>query len=106
MQTGISDAVRIDVPVVALTDLCRRWGVRRLSLFGSVLRDDFSPASDVDVLVEFRAEHVPGLFGFSRLERELTELLQRQVDLHTPDSLSSELKERVLWQAHALYDAA
>lgn len=106
MMAGTSKAVRIDVPTAALTDLCSRWGVHRLSFFGSVLRDDFSPASDIDVLVEFEPSHVPGLFGFSRLERELTALLRYPVDLHTPGSLSAELQERVLSQAQPLYDAA
>jgi predicted nucleotidyltransferase len=65
-----------------LERLCRRYHARRLSLFGSALQGDFGPESDVDVLVEFEPGHTPGL-GFARLQRELSGLLGREVDLHT-----------------------
>lgn len=97
---------RIAVPREGLEALCRRHHIRRLSFFGSVLRDDFTPSSDVDVLVEFEAEHVPGLFGFARIELELSDLLVRKVDLHTPKSLSPYLRDRVLRKARAQYVAA
>lgn len=73
----------IDIPLDTLSDFCKRWGVKELSLFGSVLRDDFGPESDVDVLVRFESEHTPGLFGIVRMEWELSELFGRRVDLVT-----------------------
>ncbi len=66
---------------------CRTHHIRRLSLFGSVLRADFSDASDIDVLVEFEPGHVPGL-AFFGMEMELSEILGRKVDLNTPRFLS------------------
>ena len=74
-------AVRIGVPMNAIKTFCDRWQVEELALFGSVLRNDFEPDSDIDVLVRFRAERTPGLFGIAGMERELAELLARRVDL-------------------------
>jgi uncharacterized protein len=96
---------RIAIPCDAIADFCRRHHIRRLALFGSVLRDDFGPESDVDVLVEFEPEHVPGLAFFS-MQDELTEILGRQVDLNTPGFLSPYFREAVLASASTLYDAA
>ncbi len=88
-----------------LAEFCRRHHIRKLSPFGSVLRDDFGPSSDVDVLVEFDEGHVPG-FGFVRIQMELSELLGgRRVDLVTPRALSPFLRERVLRSAETLYAA-
>jgi predicted nucleotidyltransferase len=78
----------------------------RLALFGSVLRDDFRPDSDVDVLVEFQQGHVPGL-DFVRIERELSGLLHgRRVDMVTPKFLNARIRDQVLTSAEPLYDAA
>lgn len=85
--------------------LCRRHHIRRLALFGSVLRDDFAPESDVDVLVEFEPGHVPGL-AFLVIQEELSRLLGRQVDLHTPGFLSRYFRQEVLSEAETLYVAA
>jgi predicted nucleotidyltransferase len=93
----------VDRPRVA--DFCRRHPVRRLALFGSVLREDFRPDSDVDVLVEFEPGHVPG-FAFFDLQDELTAILGRQVDLHTPGSLSRYFRDRVVNEAQDQYVAA
>lgn len=71
-------------------------------MFGSVLRDDFTPASDVDVLVEFQAGETPG-FGFFRIQDELAELLGRRVDLRTPPELSKYFRDEVLAEAEELY---
>lgn len=84
---------------------CRRHYIRRLSLFGSVLRDDFGPASDVDVLVEFEPSHLPGL-AFFEMEEELAAIIGRPVDLNTAESLSPYFRESVLREAVVLYDAA
>jgi hypothetical protein len=102
-------AVTADLPLrfdaAALESLCRSHHVRRLSAFGSVLRSDFSPASDVDLLVEFQPGRTPGL-AFFRLEEELSELFGRRVDLNTQASLSPYFRDRVLYAARDLYVAA
>ena len=96
---------RIELPREELAEFCRRNHIRRLALFGSVLRGDFGAESDVDVLVEFEPQHVPGL-RFFRLQRELSALLGRNVDLHTPQFLSPHFRDQVLSEAAAQYDAA
>jgi predicted nucleotidyltransferase len=88
-----------------LAEFCRRHRIRRLSLFGSVLRDDFGPDSDVDVLVEFE----PGAFvgyGIVTMEDELSELLGRKVDLVTARSLNHRIREQVLAEAQEQYAEA
>lgn len=79
--------------------------MRRLALFGSVLRGDFGPDSDVDVLVEFEPGHVPG-FAFFDMQEELAGILGRRVDLRTPGSLSRCFRDRVLREALDQYVAA
>jgi len=81
---------------------CRRHHIRKLALFGSVLGDRFGPDSDVDVLVEFEAGHVPGL-AFVDIQDELAELFARPVDLHTPRSLSRYFRDQVLAEAEVLF---
>ena len=98
-------SARIDIDRGKITDFCRRHHIRKLALFGSVLRDDFRPDSDVDVLVEFHPEHVPG-FAFFAMQDELSEMLGRKVDLHTPGFLSSHFRDRVLEEAEVYYVAA
>ena len=95
----------IAIPLEQITDLCRRHHIRRLSLFGSVLREDFRPESDVDVLVEFEPGRTPG-FGFFGIQQELSELLGRPVDLNTPGFLSDYFRDEVLREAEVLYVAA
>ncbi|MFH1635932.1 MAG: nucleotidyltransferase family protein [Chloroflexota bacterium] len=92
----------ISIRHAQLAEFCRRNHIRKLSLFGSVLRDDFCPDSDVDMLVEFEPGCVPG-FGFIRIERELTTLLNRDVDLNTPRSISKYFRDEVLDEAEAVY---
>jgi predicted nucleotidyltransferase len=90
----------------ALAGFCQRHHITRLALFGSALRDDFGPDSDLDVLVEFQPGHVPGL-DFVSIERELSRLLQgRAVDLVTPKFLNARIREKVLREAEPLYVAA
>lgn len=86
-------------------EFCRRNGIRRLALFGSVLRQDFTSDSDIDVLVEFEKGKSVGL-RFFEMERELSEILGRKVDLNTPGFLSPYFREEVLRNAEVLYDAA
>ena len=85
-------AAKIPIDRVALASFCRTHHVRKLSLFGSVLRDDFRPDSDVDVLVEFEPGYRVGYLGLASMEIELTGLLGRQVDLRTPAELSQRFR--------------
>src|SRR3954471_10085790 len=96
---------RIPIPAEALEEFCRRNHIRKLSLFGSVLREDFGPDSDVDVLVEFDPDHIPGL-AFFGMQDELSEILGRQVDLNTPGFLSPYFRDDVVASAAVIYDAA
>lgn len=103
MESVVSPHISIDREVVSA--FCRRHHIARLALFGSVLRDDFGPESDVDVLVEFQAGHVPGL-DFVSIEREFSRLLQgRRVDLVTPKFLNVRIRDQVLRTAEPLYVA-
>lgn len=98
-------SLRIEIDRASLADFCRQRSIRRLSFFGSVLRDDFRPGSDVDVLIEFAPQANVGLLEFVTYQRELSELLGRQVDLHTPASLSHLFRERVVDSAEVVYAA-
>ncbi|MDY7015719.1 MAG: nucleotidyltransferase family protein, partial [Cyanobacteriota bacterium] len=85
---------------------CQRHQVRKLSLFGSVLRDDFSPQSDLDFLVEFEPGKTPGFFKLVSMEMELSELLEgRKIDLRTPEELSLYFRDRVMAEAVVQYDS-
>jgi len=91
------------IPPEKLAELCKRFHIRRLSFFGSALRDDFNPTSDVDVLVEFEEGHTPGL-DFIDIQDELSRLLGgREVDLVTPKFLNHRIKDRVLKEAKVAY---
>ncbi len=90
------------IPKDIIADFCRRHHIRRLAIFGSALRDDFAPDSDVDVLVEFEKGHVPG-FAFFDMQAELSELIDRKVDLTTPNFLSRYFRDEVLKQAEVQY---
>jgi len=96
---------RISIDRGQIEAFCRRHHIRKLALFGSVVRDDFGPDSDVDVLVDFEPGHVPGL-AFIRIQSELSELLGRKVDLNTPGFLSKYFRDEVLAEAEVVYAAA
>ncbi len=98
-------AVVLPIPKERIAEYCQRNHIRRLALFGSVLREDFTPQSDVDVLVEFEPGHTPG-FGFITLQDELSGMLGRRVDLNTPDCLSKYYRDRVLNAAEVVFDGA
>ena len=95
--------VQIDVPTAEIAAFCRRHHVRKLALFGSVLREDFRPDSDVDVVVNFEPGFVPGLAFFS-FEQELSELFGRQVELFTPEFLSRYFRDSIMAEAAVLYE--
>jgi len=95
----------IKIPRESIEEFCRRNRIRRLSLFGSVLRDDFRPDSDVDVLVEFEPGTRIGLKFFA-IEMELSRILGHKVDLNTPNSVSPYFREEVLAEAEVQYEQA
>ena len=97
-------AARISVDNQQIKAFCRQHNIRRLALFGSVLRSDFQPNSDIDVLVEFEPGHVPGLFGIARMERELSTIfVGRKVDMRTPEDLSRYFRQSVMEEAEVQY---
>ena len=96
---------RIDIPRHALAEFCRRNQIRWLALFGSVLRDDFRPDSDVDVLVEFEQDATFGMFALVQIQDELSDLLQRPVDLVLRDGLKPVIRDSVLASAQEIYAA-
>lgn len=98
-------SLRIEVDHELIGEFCRRNHILRLSFFGSVLRDDFGPESDVDVLVQFAPDSNVGLFEFVDMRDELSELIGRTVDLHTPASLSHLFRDRVIDSAEVAYAA-
>ena len=95
----------VSINLNLLKALCAKRQIQKLSVFGSALRADFKPESDLDLLVEFKPGHTPGLAFFS-LADELTSLFGRKVDLNTPQSLSPYFREQVLSELEVLYDAA
>jgi len=105
MEDRINDEIQIPISKEKIADFCRKHHIRKLALFGSVLREDFGPESDVDILVEFEPGHIPGLAFFS-MEEELSHILGRKVDLNTPKFLSRYFRREILKEAKALYDAA
>ncbi len=101
----MNEKSNIQLPVDEVAAFCKRNRIRKLSLFGSALRDDFRPDSDVDVLVEFEPGHVPGL-AFFAMQNELSDILGRKVDLNTPQFLSRYFREQVLAEAEVQYAAS
>ena len=97
---------KIDIPNEEITEFCRRHRIRRLAFFGSVLRDDFQPDSDVDVLVEFEPGTRMGMIRLAGLELELGKILNRKVDLNTPGFLSEYYRKQVIAEAEVQYDTA
>ena len=99
--------LKIDVPKDGVADFCQQHHIRKLALFGSVLREDFRAESDVDVLVEFEPGHVPGFVRLANMEFGLGRLLGgRKVDLRTPEDLSRYFRDEVVAAAVALYGSS
>jgi predicted nucleotidyltransferase len=98
--------MNIQITNKELAAFCRRHRIRRLAFFGSVLRDDFTPDSDVDVLVEFEPGARIGLIGFAGIENELGRLIGRKVDLNTAGFLSPYFREEILRDAETAYEQA
>jgi predicted nucleotidyltransferase len=93
---------QIIFPKERIAEFCRRHHIKKLAIFGSVLRPDFRTDSDIDVLVEFETDHVPGL-AFFAMEDELSGILGRKVDLNTPECLSRYFRDKVLQEALVQY---
>ena len=97
-------APRIAVDREEIAGFCRSHHIRKLAMFGSVLREDFRPDSDVDVLVEFQPGHPVGLIRLAGIERELSALLGRKADIRTPADLSRYFRDEVVAKAEAVYE--
>jgi predicted nucleotidyltransferase len=98
----MNSCVQLDREQIA--EFCRKHHIRKLAFFGSVLRHDFRPGSDLDVLVEFEPDHVPGL-AFFGMQDELSEILGHKVDLNTPQFLSRYIRDDVMKEAEVQYVA-
>ncbi len=98
-------SVEQQIPKDKLAEFCKRNHIRRLSVFGSALRGQLGPDSDIDLLVEFEPSHTPGLFSIVRMEMELTEMLGRKADLRTPEDLSEYFRDEVVENAEVQYQA-
>ncbi len=99
-------SLRISVDREKLAEFCRKRHIKKLAFFGSVLRDDFTEESDVDVLVEFEPSAHVGFIRLAGIERELSDLLGRKADIHTPGGLSPYIKSTVIKEAQVQYVAA
>jgi len=96
----------INLPKDRIAEFCKKNRIRRLSLFGSALREDFGPDSDIDILVEFEPGTRIGLIRLSGLEIELGKIVGRKVDLNTPGFLSKYYRDQIITEADVQYDAA
>lgn len=95
---------RIPIPREKIAEFCRLNYIKNLALFGSVLTDSFTDMSDVDVLVEFDSSHIPGFFGLVDMEDQLTLIVGRKAEIHTPRDLSRYFREEVVQQAYPIYE--
>ena len=96
---------QVSVSKTALASFCQEHGIKWLAIFGSVLREDFGPVSDIDVLVEFEPDRIPGLLGIAGMELELSKLFTgHKVDLRTPEDLSPYFRQDILATAEVQYD--
>ena len=96
------EQLALEIPQEEIAAFCRRHHIRRLALFGSVLRGDLGPDSDIDVLVEFDPNHIPGL-AFFAMQRELSQILGREVDLNMPHFLSPYFRQQVQDEAAVIF---
>ncbi len=100
----MNEKINIDIQGERIAEFCKRYHIRKLSFFGSVLRSDFSPDSDIDVLVEFESGKSPGFLGLAHIEREFSEILEgRKIDIRTPQELSRYFRKEVISSAIIQY---
>lgn len=95
---------KIDIPKNILSQFCKKHFITKMSLFGSVLTDQFKPTSDVDFLVEFDPDHIPNLFSIVNIEEELSAIVGRKADLKTPNGLSRYFRDDVMKSALRVYE--
>ncbi len=95
---------QVSIPKAHLASFCQARGIRRIAVFGSALRSDFGPESDVDLLVEFEPGRTPGLLGIAGMEMDLGRMLGRRVDLRTPRDLSRYFRQQVIDEAQVQYE--
>lgn len=100
----MSEPVAIDLPLEAIRAYCETQPIERLSLFGSALRNELTPESDIDLLVEYEPDASVGLFAMARQMRELSEICGRDVDLCTPNGLSKYIRDEVIASARVIYN--
>lgn len=100
---------RIGVSADSIDAVCRQWGIGELAFFGSILRDDFGPDSDIDILIKFSSERTPSLLGLVRMQRELTEMLGRKVHIVTRPAIEysrNPIRRRAILDSAQLYYTA
>ena len=95
---------RINITEKQITDFCRKNHILKLAFFGSVLRNDFRPDSDVDILIYLDRSVLTGLMEMARMERQLSEMIGRKVDLRTPNELSDYFRDEVIAEAEVIYE--
>ena len=95
---------QVSIPKARLASFCRSRGIKRLAVFGSALRSDFGPDSDIDLLVEFEQGRTPGLLGIAGMELDLSDMLGRRVDLRTAGDVSRRFRQQVLNEAQVQYE--
>ncbi|OIP28956.1 MAG: nucleotidyltransferase [Deltaproteobacteria bacterium CG12_big_fil_rev_8_21_14_0_65_43_10] len=96
--------IRVELPQDKVASFCKKHHIQKLSLFGSVIRDDLGPGGDIDILVEFEPGNVPSFFRLFDMEEELSVILGgRKVDIRTPEDLSRYFRDRVLASAVVQY---
>ncbi|QUS62478.1 nucleotidyltransferase family protein [Synechocystis sp. PCC 7339] len=96
----------MEIPVDKISALCQQWRISQLLLFGSVLRDDFTPNSDIDILVEFEPGFTPGFFKLYQIQEQLSSIFDnRSIDLVTPNFLNHRIRNQILATAEVCYAA-
>jgi len=93
------------IPNDKLAEFCKRNHIKKLSVFGSAVRGQLGPDSDIDLLVEFEENHTPGLFSIVAMEIELAEMLGRKIDMRTPEDLSQYFRDEVMQNAELQYQS-
>ena len=99
----ISKKPKLEISKTWIAKFCQAHHIVKLALFGSVLSDHFTEASDIDILVEFDPQHIPGLFGIVEMKEELSKTLGREIDLRTPEDISKLFRNDVIEQSYLLY---
>jgi uncharacterized protein len=98
-------SAHISVDQAQIAEFCRRHHIRKFAFFGSVLRDDFRPDSDVDVLIEFEPDHVPGLIQLMTMQLEFSDMIGRDADFRAPGDLHRSFRDVVIAESEVLYAA-